>query len=1436
MLPIAVTFDEVCAFLRKDAPQDPKLLSAVDRVLGLTLICLQSTVSPAVALLLPSLEVKGELMQLGRWMFETLTRKSEKEYNARLRRIHVAHCLLVYTSFFEALDGQLPDHLRKRFQVLRKKEFADWKSLFKKREDPALAEKPAPETTVFERMDVPEPTTPFAEQLERHEKLWSQLASGLGDKMKAVLYGDPNSTENRKRAKEREVEENRQNVDRIMNAAAKATKSIFVEQALELAFRFPDFATWSNLQEHRQTREFVDRAVTSAASDLKNYFSQWDSLRDSHARVDVGLRRLNDAVLCLPTILRTERASHVLEDLAKRYRTDLDSPLAPDDNFRLDNRPFLTFPTARQSYIPQLFKTHWHSDPHTKLGDDATWADKQVHRNLGEFLLTQLTSPYSSQYPILILGEPGIGKSLLTKVLAGQMMSDYLTVVRVPLRDVDAEAEIARQVAAAINAATNGSNVSWHDLSSSLKVTPILLILDGYDELLQASGKLLSSYLLKVQSFQHTEFSLDRPIRVLVTSRVTLIDKATVPVGSLILRLLPFDSFQRELWISGWNNVNRAFFASSATQPFELPDQKDGEVESRILALAEQPLLLAMLALYDSQGNQLRENLALDRTELYDHLLRRFIARQRNKEEWFRDASESDRESLVKADMHRLGVAAFGMLNRGKSWISDEELEDDLRFYRLDSHADGDSSTPNSAPPLRRTTGMGRLSVAESVLGGFFFIHKASAQISAGSTLTQRAAAYEFLHLTFAEFLAADFMLGVVLHEIEVQVASTQNHALKRRFERLSESADPLDSAWYAILVHTPFFTRPVVLQMMREWTSHVLLRRQMESDVARESMDKILLRQLLRILGRPELPSDLLKSVQLYGSADNYSLLGHLAVYSLNLVLVRAVLFEKPYLFDESVFDVPTGTARPWDRLTHLWRSWLSIDALREIAAVLEPIFRQGSHVTVRARSAFSSPKGDDALKTRFNIGSMLGDDTLAGLSGLLLWKPRSLPSEELDEIERRLKSEGINLDLQIDLRRLQEAEESSAETGRGAREYESVLRLAMATSDIQVVEQMSTLLRRRTARGQTLDRHMEETSISTRPDLTRTAVAFSLTHPRCAMSVLEIVTALRGSGGASAFVQAFTRTALQDSRDRTNAGSLGDELREAAQEMLHKEGVDQLPRYADPSGAAAVLNSALNITEIRAIAERAPGSAATALILANSLFQVAIYKHVFRSQRKIDIAFADLKFMIEEQPTLALQWFRVAEDLSDHELSQYLPEECCVLAFSEGFLDRLAAKNRELPHVLLDYAIERAESLRTRISTASIAKVFAPKALIAANSRRTLTALSKFAPYAASRINSESYDWLSANDCSTESLKSLLRLQPRAFEVLFEFAQHLRGAARASLAARIVPALLEGHTISPDVFRLSLSALSDLSWLARATRSPELGNLLGRFRATLS
>ena len=239
---------------------------------------------------------------------------------------------------------------------------------------------------------------------------------------------------------------------------------------------------------------------------------------------------------------------------------------------------------------------------------------------------------------------------------------------------------------------------------------------------------------------------------MIVTSRVTLIDKATVPSGATIVRLLEFDSNQRDRWIRIWNQANVNYFRETKTKEFALPDETESGAE-KVLALAQQPLLLLMLALYDSQDNQLRTSKSLDRTKLYDSLLRRFVTRERGKEKEFDETKALEKKKALDGEMQRLGVSALGMYNRRKVHILTPELNEDLKFFG------SERAVPEAS---------GRaLSQADLLLGSFFFVHKSKAQNKAGATEThEEASAFGFFTTLLVSF-TADFILRRALAEVE---------------------------------------------------------------------------------------------------------------------------------------------------------------------------------------------------------------------------------------------------------------------------------------------------------------------------------------------------------------------------------------------------------------------------------------------------------------------------------------------------------------------------------------------------------------------------------------------------------------------------------------------------------------------------------------------
>ena len=106
-----------------------------------------------------------------------------------------------------------------------------------------------------------------------------------------------------------------------------------------------------------------------------------------------------------------------------------------------------------------------------------------------------VTAPDATRLPLLLLGHPGAGKSLLTKVLAARLPTSAYTVVRVPLRWVGANVPVRDQIEQALDQATNGRVEKWWRLADQSEGTVRVVLLDGLDELLQATRNDRSGYL-----------------------------------------------------------------------------------------------------------------------------------------------------------------------------------------------------------------------------------------------------------------------------------------------------------------------------------------------------------------------------------------------------------------------------------------------------------------------------------------------------------------------------------------------------------------------------------------------------------------------------------------------------------------------------------------------------------------------------------------------------------------------------------------------------------------------------------------------------------------------------------------------------------------------------------------------------------------------------
>ncbi|WP_188193409.1 NACHT domain-containing protein [Nonomuraea sp. SYSU D8015] len=338
------------------------------------------------------------------------------------------------------------------------------------------------------------------------------------------------------------------------------------------------------------------------------------------------------------------------------------------------------------------------------------WEGRQVLPDTEAFLVGHLTSLRATQAPLLVLGEPGSGKTKLTEVLAARLARSEFLPIRVDLQGVAARASVTEQIEQAIGAMLD-EDVEYGELVEAADGALPVILLDGFDELVQG-GVNRYDYLAQVQEFQRREAAQGRPAAVIVTSRTVVADRIRFPDGLLALQLQPFEDDQVRQWLDIWDQANRALLARRDLKP--LP----AEAALAHGEMARQPLLLLLLALYDAGSNALQRGTPapLKRSRLYEVLLRDFTERE----------TGGARRVMIDQELVMLGTVALSMLSRGRQVITDEALNRDLPAL---CHGGEDDPEEHA-----------RVDWARRATERFFFV---------------RRNGHAFLHSTFGEFLVA---------------------------------------------------------------------------------------------------------------------------------------------------------------------------------------------------------------------------------------------------------------------------------------------------------------------------------------------------------------------------------------------------------------------------------------------------------------------------------------------------------------------------------------------------------------------------------------------------------------------------------------------------------------------------------------------------------
>ena len=294
-----LSFAQICELVKKEGKRDPKLIEAVDALLGLILVCSPILVGDAAVALLPTLAAKNELVKIGKLLFAKLSKKKDLDYLTRQNHMQVAYGMLCFTSFFGALDEQIPKTLRDRIGLV----VADKTNIAKAARE-AVTEKAecvaevSPLTEISNpiaalALPFPHPTETLARQLERHSVIWKRMCEGFMQFIQKLAFWDD--------VKEAERTQIGSLIAKVPEEAARH----FEAQYFQLACSYHEFAIWANIHEHKASREVM--------AELSDFVRKHAALSQNGKKaLDIGFARLHETVLSIPEKLKISQSAQLV--------------------------------------------------------------------------------------------------------------------------------------------------------------------------------------------------------------------------------------------------------------------------------------------------------------------------------------------------------------------------------------------------------------------------------------------------------------------------------------------------------------------------------------------------------------------------------------------------------------------------------------------------------------------------------------------------------------------------------------------------------------------------------------------------------------------------------------------------------------------------------------------------------------------------------------------------------------------------------------------------------------------------------------------------------------------------------------------------------------------------------------------------------------------
>ncbi|WP_432897515.1 NACHT domain-containing protein [Micromonospora matsumotoense] len=604
----------------------------------------------------------------------------------------------------------------------------------------------------------------------------------------------------------------------------------------------------------------------------------------------------------------------------------------------------LRLPTVEHGFISPDFRVAVHGK-HAAPEREHWWAEQPRRGDLVGFLSDYLTDPASLHRPLLVLGQPGAGKTLLSRVIAARLPANRFTAILVPLRRMAGDASPTEQIESAIEQVMD-ERLRWADLRRATNGTTVVVVFDGFDELVQVTGTAHAQYVDRVAEFQEAQWDLGCPVIPIITSRMLVMDRTSVPQGTVLVRLEDLTDSQVTTWVAAVNTANEGQPGYHRLEARDLLSH--GE-------LARQPLLLTLLAIhYHEHRVDRRPDSGISRCDLFTGLLTAFIRRQVGEKasSVLAPHERQAREHRLRRD---LAITAFAMFNRNRQLVNRAALRADLGCF-------GTGADDGSRFELGDVLGPEQL-----VTAAFFVVYGPDDLQGEDARRT-----YEFLHATIGDFLIAEYVVGSLRELAE----------LHRRTRTPAGFGHHLDTGQFrALLSHQPLVKREAVVGFVEELSSR--------HPQERSGMVAAIIGLLAEARQRGSLAG-----VDAYRPSP-YDPVRLLAAYTANLVALAVLLCADGVPYTDLMDD------RTWVSTVRLWRAGLDE---KDQMTLLSWLGRDGDgRLTAERRRGRRREASVAAEEAR-----LLGDITTYGQlhAGARTWRDRQPESFEAGRFHADLVS----------------------------------------------------------------------------------------------------------------------------------------------------------------------------------------------------------------------------------------------------------------------------------------------------------------------------------------------------------------------------------------------------------------------------------------------